>query len=101
MREGLVKMRIDSQTIITAAALLAAIVAIMKYYNKVYDLVKHQATQDKDIKRIKKEQALTIYALQACLDGLQQLGANHSVPEAKDKLSAYILKQAHDQLDDE
>ena len=39
------------------------------------------------------------YALQACLDGLEQLGANHNVPEAKDKLSKYINQQAHDQLD--
>ena len=93
-------MRIDAQTIITAAALLAAIIAIMRYYNKIYDLVKHQKDQDKDIKRIKKEQTMTIFALQACLDGLQQLGANHVVPEAKDKLTAYIIQQAHDQDDD-
>ena len=92
-------MRIDAQTIITAAALLAAIIAIMKYYNKIYDLVKHQKDQDKDIRRIKREQTMTIFALQACLDGLQQLGANHVVPEAKDKLTAYINAQAHDQDD--
>ena len=92
-------MSIDAQTIITAAALLAAIIAIMKYYNKIYDLVKHQKDQDKDIRRIKREQTMTIFALQACLDGLQQLGANHVVPEAKDKLTAYINAQAHDQED--
>ena len=92
-------MTIDAQTIITAAALLAAVIAIMKQYNKIYDMVKHQKTQDSDIKAIKREQTLTIYALQACLDGLQQLGANHSVPEAKEKLQKYINQQAHDQLD--
>lgn len=92
-------MKLDAQTVITAAALIAAIVAIMKYYNKIYDLVKHQKDQDSDIKAIKREQTLTIYALQACLDGLQQLGANHVVPDAKDKLSKYINQQAHDQLD--
>lgn len=92
-------MVINAQTIITMAALLAAIIAIFKYYNKIYDLVKHQKDQDGDIKAIKREQTLTIYALQACLDGLQQLGANHVVPDAKDKLSKYINQQAHDQLD--
>lgn len=92
-------MTITSQTIITAAALLAAVVAILKQYNRVYDMIKHQSDQDKDIKAIKREQTMTIYALQACLDGLEQLGANHNVPEAKDKLSKYINQQAHDQLE--
>jgi hypothetical protein len=89
---------ISAQTIITLAALLAAIIAIFKYYNKVYDLVKHQKTQDTDISTIKKEQTLLVYAMQACLDGLQQLGANHTIPEAKAKLDKYINQQAHDQL---
>ncbi len=62
---------ISAQTIITLAALLAAVVAIFKYYNKVYDLVKHQKAQDTDIGTIKKEQTLLVYAMQACLDGLQ------------------------------
>lgn len=91
-------MQITPQTVITAGAVIAAIAAIMKYYNKVYDLVKHQKSQDDDIKAIKREQTMTIYALQACLDGLEQLGANHKVPEAKEKLSKYINQQAHDQL---
>ena len=73
-------------------------IAFARYYNKIYDLVKHQKSQDDDIKAIKREQTMTIYALQACLDGLEQLGANHKVPEAKDKLSKYINQQAHDQL---
>ena len=91
-------MVLDAETIITWAALLAAIIAIMKYYNKIYDLVKHQKNQDDDIKTIKKEQTLMVYAMRACLDGLQQLGANHTVPDAKDKLDKYINQQAHDQL---
>ena len=31
----------------------------------------------------------------ACMDGLQRLGANHSVPLAKNKLDKYINQQAH------
>ena len=92
-------MTITAQGIITAGAVIAAIIAIVKYYNKVYNLVKHQAEQDADIKAIKKEQTLIVYSMQACLDGLIQLGCNHTVPEAKDKLSKYINQQAHDQLD--
>ena len=92
-------MTITTGTIITAAAVLGALIAILRYYNKVYDMVKHQKEQDADIKAIKKEQTLMVYSMQACLDGLMQLGCNHTVPEAKDKLSKYINQQAHDQLD--
>lgn len=92
-------MTITVQTIITAAALIAAIVAIAKYYNKVYDLVKHQKEQDNDIKTIKREQTLMVYSMRACLDGLSQLGANHTISAAKDKLDKYINQMAHDQLD--
>lgn len=91
-------MVITAQTIITAGAVIAAIIALGKYYNKIYDLVRHQRDQDDDIKAIKREQTLMVYSMQACLDGLEQLGANHVVPEAKEKLSKYINQQAHDQI---
>ena len=51
--------------------------------------------QDKDIDKIKEENTLIVFALSACLDGLQQLGANHTVTVAKDKLDKYINKRAH------
>lgn len=91
-----------AQTIITVAAVLGAVIAIFGYYNKVYGWVLHQSEQDKrmeeieaDIATSKEERTLVVYALSACLDGLQQLGANHTVPKAKDKLDKYINKQAH------
>lgn len=95
-----------AQTIITTAAVIAAIIAIVGYYNKVYSWVKHQEEQDERMDRIEKSDAterkeltLIVYALSACLDGLGQLGANHTVPVAKDKLDKYINKQAHQQED--
>lgn len=95
-----------AQTIITTAAVIAAIIAIVGYYNKVYSWVKHQEEQDERMDRIeksaaseRKELTLIVYALSACLDGLGQLGANHTVPVAKDKLDKYINKQAHQQED--
>ena len=90
---------ITPQNIITAAAVLAAVIAIFGYYNKAYKWYQKQEKQDKDIQAIKREQTMIVYALSACLDGLGQLGANHAVPEAKDKLDKYINQQAHDQLD--
>ena len=95
-----------AQTIITTAAVIEAIIAIVGYYNKVYSWVKHQEEQDKRMDKIeraaateRKELTLIVYALSACLDGLGQLGANHTVPIAKDKLDKYINKQAHQQED--
>ena len=95
-----------AQTIITTAAVIAAAIAIVGYYNKVYSWVKHQEEQDKRMDKIeraaaseRKELTLIVYALSACLDGLGQLGANHTVPVAKDKLDKYINKQAHQQED--
>lgn len=88
-------MTITAQGIITAAAVIAAVIGILKYLAKVYDLVKHQKAQDEDIKAIKKEQSITTEAMLAVLDGLQQLGANHTVPEAKQKLTNYLNEKAH------
>ena len=88
-------MTITAQGIITAGAVVAALVMLLKYLAKVYDLVKHQKEQDENIKAIKKEQSITTEAMLAALDGLQQLGANHIVPAAKQKLAAYINGKAH------
>ena len=93
-----------TESIITVAAVLAAVAAIAGYYNKVYSWIKHQEEQDKrmdviehDAQSVQKELTLIVYGLSACLDGLGQLGANHTVPVAKDKLDKYINKQAHRQ----
>ena len=88
-------MTITLQMIITFGAALAVVITLLKYLSKVYDLVKHQKEQDEDIKAIKKEQSITTEVMLAVLDGLQQLGANHTVPEAKAKLAAYLNEKAH------
>ncbi len=93
-----------AQNIITFAAVIAAIIALFGYYNKVHDWIKHQEEQDKRMDKIErnaasvqKELTLIVYGLSACLDGLGQLGANHTVPVAKNKLDKHINKQAHGQ----
>ena len=88
----------SAQTIITLAALVAAIFGLFRYYNKVYDLVKHQKEQDNDIKAIKAEQTLMTYGVLACLKGLQEQGCDGEVTKAIDKIDKYLNQAAHGQI---
>ncbi len=86
---------ISADTIITIAAVITALGVIFGVIFAIYKWYLKQEKQDKDIAHIKEEDTLIVFALSACLDGLQQLGANHTVPIAKDKLDKYINQQAH------
>lgn len=99
-------MYIDGQVIITAAAVIAAVAAIAGYFLKIYKFVAHQEEQDKRIAALEEkhgkdmsttDEELTVicYAMLACLDGLGQLGANHTVPEAREKLEKHLNQKAH------
>lgn len=95
-----------AQTIITAGAVVTACLTVFgvgrsfaKYLCSVKDRARtraeHSTAQDKDIARLKEENQLICYGLSAALDGLEQLGANHSVPIAENKLQKYLNEQAH------
>ena len=86
---------VSADTIITIAAVIGALGVIFGVVFAVYRWYLKQEKQDKDIAHIKEEDTLIVFALSACLDGLQQLGANHNVPIAKDKLDKYINQLAH------
>lgn len=86
------------QSVVTAAAIIGALVAVVSYLKKLFGWFARQEQQDKEIKSIKSELGLIVYSMRACLDGLEQLGANHTVPDAKSKLDKYINQRAHDQL---
>ena len=79
----------------TIASIFVALGTIFGVIFAIYRWYLKQEKQDSDIARLKEEDTLIVYALSACLDGLQQLGANHTVPIAKDKLDKYINQQAH------
>lgn len=83
------------QTIITAAAVVAAIVALFKYYNRGYDFVKRQQEQDNIIKDIQEEQTLLTYGVLACLKGLHEQGSNGPVTEAINKIEKHLNQKAH------
>lgn len=81
--------------IITVVSLITSIGVIIGVVFKVHKWYLKQQQLKQEINRIKEENELICFALSACLDGLQQLGANHSVPVAKEKLDKYLNKQAH------
>ena len=75
--------------IISALTIICGVIfACYRWYLK-------QNKQDADIKTIKEENTLICFALRACLDGLEQLGANHTVPVAKEKLEKHLNILAH------
>lgn len=100
-------MYITWQTIITAGAVVSAALLILGVFAKGHKWFLKQENQDdrikkltehheEDVQRIKEENCLICYALSACLDGLIQLGCNHTVPDAKQKLDKYLNQQAHE-----
>ena len=86
---------LTAQTIISLAALIGAVGALVAIYNKGYDFVRRQKEQDKVIRSIQDEQALLTMGLLACLKGLKEKGCDGPVTEAINKIEAYLLKQAH------
>ena len=88
-------MYVTWQTIITAASLIAAVVAIARYYNKSYDFVQNAKKQEKEIKAIKEEQQILTVGVLACLKGLKEQGCNGAVTEAINKIEAHLNEQAH------
>ena len=83
-------------TIITFASLIGAIGVIIGIILRVNKFVEKQKKHTYAIKDLKHEQKLMFTALCACLDGLQQLGCNHSVPKAKEQLEQWLNEQAHE-----
>ena len=88
-------MVINSQTVITAAAVLTAATALVGTFCKAHSWVLRQEKQSAEIARLKQETSMICECISACLDGLGQLGANHSVPEAKKKMDDYLRAAAH------
>ena len=80
---------------ISFAALIAAVLALMGYIHRLMKWFDHDREQDDAMKAVKDEQRILCVALAACLDGLEQLGANHSVTRAKNELITHIQNQAH------
>lgn len=88
-------LHITPQGIITAAAVVAALIAFVGYVLKTYDWVKKQNNQDAEIKAIKEEQQLLTYGILACLKGLKEQGCNGPVTEAINRIDKHLNERAH------
>ena len=94
------------QSIITAGAVIGALIALVTYFSKVVRWVDNQGKQDKEIKElrchheedmaaIKEEQTLLVYGVLACLKGLSEQGCNGPVTEAISKFEKHLNEKAH------
>ena len=94
------------QSIITAGAVVGALIALVTYFSKVIRWVDNQGKQDKEIKElrkhheedmasIKEEQTLIVYGVLACLKGLSEQGCNGPVTEAINKFEKHLNEKAH------
>ena len=94
------------QSLITAAAIVGAVVALVSYFSKVVRWVDKQSKQDADIQNlrkhheedmasIKEEQTLLVYGVLACLKGLSEQGCNGPVTDTIDKIEKYLNQKAH------
>ena len=95
------------QTVITAFAVLSAIVGLVAFFAKGVRWVDKQQQQDSDIKALrethnadmgsmKQEQTLIVYGLLACLKGLKEQGCNGPVTEAISKIEKHLNQKAHE-----
>jgi hypothetical protein len=81
-------------------AIIGAIVPIVNWFQKQKEVRKDLTVLKKDttdeISNIKKEQTVMCYSLLACLDGLNQLGANGNVSKAREALEKHLNLSAHE-----
>lgn len=83
------------QSMVGAAAIVGAFVALVNYIRKIFGWFERQDRQEKDLKAIKSEQALLTYGILACLKGLMEQGCDGDVKEAAGKIEKHINEQAH------
>ena len=86
------------------SVILGVIIGGYKLYDKLIDRVDElekrvgsiEKKHEKDISRIKKENAIIIRALQGILDGQMQQGCNGECKNAKKEIDDFLNKSAHD-----
>lgn len=83
------------QTVITAAAVIAAVIGIVAYFSKAVRWVDRQKKQDDEIASTKEELQLLTYGVLACLKGLAEQGCDGPVTDAIQRIEKHLNKEAH------
>ena len=102
-----IQITLTQESVITAGAFLAAVVAIVAFFAKGVRWVDKQNQQDKKIEALQKkheddmtktneELALLVHGVLACLKGLNEKGCNGPVTEAINQFEDYLNKKAHE-----
>ena len=100
-------MTVTWQSLLTAAAIAAAIIALWGYVARAVRFMDRQQKQDtdlaslrrhhdEDMQTIKAEQTILCYGVLACLKGLAEQGCDGPVHDAIDKLEKHLNKRAHE-----
>ena len=77
------------------ASVVTASLVILGLMARIHKWFLKQEHQDEEIAQIKAEQRVLVTGVLATLDGLEQLGCNHSVPKAKSLLENHLNDLAH------
>ena len=83
------------QTMIGAAAIVGAFVALVTYIKRIFGWFDRQEKQDREIKEMKEEQALLTKGILACLKGLSEQGCDGPVTAAITEFEEHLNKKAH------
>jgi len=88
-------MYIDADTIIKAAALLAACSALVGAIVAVYKIIARDHRQSKIIEDMQSELTVICYGLRGALQGLIENGCNGPCKDALAALDKHLNKSAH------
>ena len=84
-----------SSIVITLASVISSLIVIGSAVIAVIRWIQRQDTQDKEIRRMKDEQALLTYGVLACLKGLREQGCDGPVEDAIEKMEKHLNAAAH------
>ncbi len=88
-------MYVDTEAIIRAASLLAALGALVGAIIAVYKVIENNKKQNEVIMGMQEEQTIICYALRGALEGLIEQGCNGPCKDALEKLNKHLNKAAH------
>lgn len=88
-------MMVTADTVIKAAALIAAAGTLLGAIVAVYKVIENNKKQNEVIKQMQEEQTIICYGLKGALQGLIEQGCNGPCKDALSKLDKHLNQKAH------